>query len=78
MNVPCPCCHFRTLTKRGTLEICPVCYWQDEDGHDNQDSHNLVSLTNAQAEFGEIRASDLIWIGAVRPPLPSELPEAVG
>ena len=78
MAIPCPCCHFRTLTERGALEICPVCYWQDEDGHDQRDSHNLVSLENAQAEFAVIRSSDLIWIGAVRPPMPSELPETVG
>jgi hypothetical protein len=55
-----------------------VCYWQDEYGHDPRDSHNIVSLINAQAEFAVIQASDLIWIGEVRPPLPSELPETVG
>ncbi|MDP9050190.1 MAG: hypothetical protein M3O31_05605 [Acidobacteriota bacterium] len=78
MAIPCPCCRFRTLTERGALEICPVCYWQDEDGHDPRDSRNLVILKDAQAEFAEIQASDLIWIGAVRPPMPSELPETGG
>ena len=72
MAYPCPCCHFRTLTERGVLEICPVCYWQDEHGHDQRDSHNLVSLPAAQAEFAAIQTSDLLWIGEVRPPLPTE------
>jgi len=78
MAFPCPCCLFRTLTRRGALEICPVCYWQDEDGYDKGDSHNLVSLASAHAEFAAIRASDLIWIGEVRAPLLTELPVQSG
>ena len=73
MLLPCPCCHYRTLSERGTLEICPVCFWKD-DGRDQTDAHgpNLVSLFEAQSNFTEFGASDLIWIGEVRPPLPSE------
>jgi hypothetical protein len=72
MASPCPCCNFSTLTERGILAICPVCYWQDEHGHDRKDSHNLVSLPVAQAEYAAIQTSDHLWIGEVRPPLPTE------
>ncbi|MFF1770133.1 CPCC family cysteine-rich protein [Streptomyces sp. NPDC058249] len=29
----CPCCGFLTLDERGSYEICPVCFWED-DGQD--------------------------------------------
>ncbi|HEY4378904.1 MAG TPA: CPCC family cysteine-rich protein [Acidobacteriaceae bacterium] len=74
----CPCCGFRTLHNTGELEICPVCYWQD-DGQPIADvntctggPNNLVTLAMAQSEFGVLGASDLLYIGLVREPLPSE------
>jgi len=50
-------------------------YWQDS-GDAQQDGHNLLSLAEAQANFVELGASDLLWIGEVRPPLPDEIPES--
>ena len=35
--VPCPCCALPTLNARGDLEICPVCWWED-DGSDDPDA----------------------------------------
>lgn len=29
----CPCCDYITLAERGSYEICPVCFWED-DGQD--------------------------------------------
>ena len=26
----CPCCGCVTLDERGTYDICPVCFWEDE------------------------------------------------
>ncbi|WP_263373095.1 CPCC family cysteine-rich protein [Granulicella aggregans] len=76
--VPCPCCGFRTLHQKGGDDICPVCYWQD-DGQDDSDAdivrggpNNLLSLSEARRNFAEIGASDLLFIGNVRAPLPSE------
>ncbi len=77
--IPCPCCSFRTFSGRGGFEICPVCYWED-DGQDNEDAdvvrggpNNLLSLSEARRNFAEIGASDLLFVGEVRPPLPSEV-----
>jgi hypothetical protein len=75
----CLCCGFHTLHQSGELQICPVCYWQD-DGQRNVDAltyrggpNNLVTLSQARLEFEAIGASDLLYIGEVRPPLPKEL-----
>lgn len=77
--IPCPCCRFRTLHETGGFEICPVCYWED-DGQDDIDAdkvrggpNNLLSLSEARENFATIGASDLLFIGEVRPPLPEEL-----
>jgi hypothetical protein len=32
--VPCPCCSFRTLERRGEYDVCPVCFWEDDGGDD--------------------------------------------
>ncbi|MDX1456663.1 MAG: CPCC family cysteine-rich protein [Marinobacter sp.] len=29
----CPCCDYITLAERGSYQICPVCFWED-DGQD--------------------------------------------
>ncbi len=26
----CPCCGYLTLDERGTYDICPVCFWEDD------------------------------------------------
>lgn len=32
-RVQCPCCDYITLAERGSYQICPVCFWED-DGQD--------------------------------------------
>jgi len=27
----CPCCGYLTLPERGAYDICPVCFWEDDD-----------------------------------------------
>lgn len=45
---PCPCCgHLVFDGKPGTEEICPVCYWQDDD----------ISLSNPFEAFGPNKVS---------------------
>jgi len=68
----CPCCGYLTLRERGGFEICPVCFWQDDDVAAGRESHNLVSLVQARQEFKAIGASDLLWTGEVREPTEDE------
>jgi len=30
----CPCCDYLSLPERGNYAICPICFWEDEDGID--------------------------------------------
>jgi hypothetical protein len=75
--IPCPCCAFRTLHENGGLQICPVCYWED-DGLRSIDPkkysggpNNILTLFEARITFAQLGASDLLWIGEVRPPTES-------
>lgn len=70
----CPCCHNRTLGKRGAYEICPVCFWED-DGQDDPDAgivrggpNRDLSLTVAQENFARIGVADPKDLVHVRPP----------
>jgi hypothetical protein len=51
--IACPCCGRATLTARGTYQICPVCFWED-DGQDTADADvmrggpNHVSLRDGR------------------------------
>jgi hypothetical protein len=74
---PCPCCGNRTLGKRASYEICPVCFWEDDGQSDaaevvrggpNQD----LSLSAARENFRRIGAADPRDLGRVRPPTEEE------
>lgn len=77
---PCPCCHYLTLTEPGpgTFEICPVCFWEDDDVQlddpDYEGGANRESLNQARASFRAIGASSPAHLGAVRPPTDEEKP----
>lgn len=74
----CPCCYYKTLESRGSYEICPVCFWED----DGQDDHGAdivlggpnhgLSLTEARDNFWKIGACDESIFEFTRPPLPEE------
>ena len=77
----CPCCGCRTLGERGTFEICPVCFWED-DGQDEHDADVVrggpnvaLSLTLARRNYLQFGACKKTMIGNVRPPRSKELPE---
>ena len=74
----CPCCAYLTLRERGGDEICRVCYWQD-DGQDDHDvdevrggPNELLSLSQARANFRLFGAADRKWVGKARKPTPDE------
>jgi hypothetical protein len=64
--------------KHGTFEICPVCYWEDDDVQfsnlDFKGGANEVSLKEAQKNFKKFGASSLKFIKDVRTPFPEEVP----
>jgi hypothetical protein len=57
---PCPCCGNHTLTDQppGTFQICPVCYWEDDNVQFNDPTFeggaNKESLKQARANFAQI------------------------
>ena len=57
MKFSCLCCGYRTLDEepRGTYEICPVCFWEDDplqaDDPDYDGGANRISLNDARENF---------------------------
>ncbi len=76
----CPCCGYLTLPEEppGTFDICPVCFWEDDNVQfrdpDHEGGANKVSLSQARASFREHGVSELRFERQVRPPRPDEQP----
>ncbi len=65
----CPCCDYFTLGKRGSYDICPVCYWED-DGLDlgeldRVSAPNHITLRQARHNFARCGAADLAAVSLV-------------
>lgn len=79
MKFKCPCCGYRTLSieKRGSYEICPVCYWEDDKVQfadpEFKGGANRVSLTEARANFKAYGVSEPEHKSKVRKPFDDEL-----
>jgi hypothetical protein len=77
----CPCCRSLTLDEPppGTFDICPVCWWEDDnvqfDDPEFRGGANEVSLREARANFARIGASDSRWKNRVRLPNSEEIPQ---
>jgi hypothetical protein len=70
----CPCCRAATLQERGSFEVCPTCWWED-DGQDDGDAdlvrggpNGALSLTQARANFAILGVCDPRFVGRVRTP----------
>lgn len=74
----CPCCGFLTFDERtpGTLEICDVCFWQDDMVGFNDPMSavgpNAVGLYEARRSFKTIGACESRFVDCCRNPLPEE------
>lgn len=74
MKFACRCCGFKTLDERpvGTYEICPVCFWEDDnvqtEDPDFEGGANEPSLRQAQRNFIVFGASERRATGKVRVP----------
>ena len=82
---PCHCCGFLTLGEAPfgfearpyqTWEICPVCFWEDEDWRYDETGGgaNSVKLSDARKTFQEFGAIERRFVEWTRPPLPGERP----
>jgi hypothetical protein len=80
MGYPCPCCGYLTFSEptRGTFEICPVCFWEDDNVQTEDPIYeggaNRISLLQAKKNFVKYRAVKKEFISAVRSPLLEEIP----
>ncbi|MBX7067453.1 MAG: hypothetical protein K1X28_09495 [Parachlamydiales bacterium] len=75
----CPCCSYLTLKEKppGTFEICPVCFWEDDnvqfDDPDYEGGANDESLNKARNNFREFGASSKKYMKRVRKPRQEEV-----
>jgi hypothetical protein len=78
----CLCCGYLTLSEEppGTYDICPVCWWEDDDVQARDPAFrsgaNVVSLDDARKNFKSFGASDQRFVGEVRKPTDEEFPAA--
>jgi hypothetical protein len=56
----CPCCGYRTLLGRHMYEVCPVCFWEDDEteGADTISEGNEMTLNQARANFQRLGIVD--------------------
>jgi hypothetical protein len=80
-HYPCPCCGYLTIEGMppGTFEICPVCFWEDDNVQfediDFEGGANKESLRQARMNFKKYRVFSLEFIKNIRNPFPSEIPQ---
>jgi Cysteine-rich CPCC len=74
----CPCCGAQTLSLPDTMELCPVCWWED-DGQDSDDAAQVratvngeLSLTEARQNYQQCGAAHPRFVRYVRKPMPGE------
>lgn len=74
----CPCCSARTLKIPDAMQLCPVCWWED-DGQDSADADSIhatvngdLSLEEARRNFLRFGASHPRFVRFVRQPNPEE------
>ncbi|HEY2860989.1 MAG TPA: CPCC family cysteine-rich protein [Terracidiphilus sp.] len=74
----CPCCGFRTLPAPESMQLCPVCWWED-DGQEDGDAEEVrltvngaLSLCHARTHYQACGASHPRFLPYVRRPQASE------
>ncbi len=72
----CLCCGYKTIDAELQFEICPVCFWQDDDiqnkNPDYSGGANAPSLNQARDNFKKFGAVEKRLIKYVRNPKPEE------
>ncbi|MGE5299151.1 MAG: CPCC family cysteine-rich protein [Acidobacteriota bacterium] len=78
---PCEVCDYLThaVDERGLYFICPVCYWEDDEFHEDSgnpcDVNHGLSLDEARANYKKFGACEEDMVVHVRAPKPEELPQ---
>lgn len=71
-KLKCPCCDYYTLNGSGEYEICPVCFWEDDESQrhmpDMAGGANRVSLNEARQNFHKFGACEDSVKSKVRKP----------
>ncbi|MFK0017281.1 CPCC family cysteine-rich protein [Streptomyces sp. NPDC091027] len=80
LKYPCVCCGHLTMTAGpGSHQICPVCFWEDDDFQlrwpDYSRGANRPSLIEAQQNFQGYGACDERFLEHVRHPEDEEPPD---
>ena len=81
MNFACPCCRNLTLSEEppGTFEVCPVCFWEDDEFQDRDidlsSGANKVSLRCARQNYLQVGARHAEFMNKVRLPNAEEIPK---
>lgn len=67
--LPCPCCSYRTLTRRGHYDLCPVCFWEDDGGNNPSlySSPNHMTLEEGRKNFARFGACSVEHVDHVDP-----------
>lgn len=81
LHSQCPCCGYFTLHGRGEDDICPVCWWEDDDAAEEYGQHaperpegpNHVHLWQARENFVAFGASEERRSSRARPPRADEM-----
>lgn len=68
---PCPCCEYKTLSDEpGNFDICPVCYWEDDNLQREDPNYsggaNTISLNEARKNYKRIGAISEDYLDIVR------------
>lgn len=74
---PCPCCGYLVFpAMAGSFDVCPICYWEDDDAQLLDPNHvgesNRISLIEAQNNFMEKGWSDKRFAPQVSKPTPED------
>lgn len=68
----CPCCGYKTLESEHEYDICPICFWEDDDiqfdDADFSGGANDVSLRQAQKNYSQFGACQKNMLNHVRKP----------
>jgi len=74
----CPCCSYFTLSEPppGTFEICPICYWKDDNVQYANPNYsfgaNRESLNQARKNYRDFKGSSRDFLQKVREPFEDE------